>query len=124
MEKKLNGLIEQISKKLQDVDTLNDLNLLRAEYLGKKSVFNDLMQELKDVPKEDKPKFGQMINEAKNQIASMIENAKSSIEKKMIEARLKAETIDVTLPGKKTNIGSKHLISQVIEEVSSAWDIQ
>ena len=39
----------------------------------------------------------------------------------MIEARLKAETIDVTLPGKKTNIGSKHLISQVIEEVEDIF---
>ena len=82
MEKKLNGLIEQISKKLQDVDTLNDLNLLRAEYLGKKSVFNNLMQELKDVPKENKPKFGQMINEAKNQIASMIETPSRALRKR------------------------------------------
>jgi phenylalanyl-tRNA synthetase alpha chain len=121
MEKKLSNLQEQVKKRLEDIKSMNDLNQLKAEYLGKKSVFNDFMQELKDVPKEDKPRFGQMINLAKQGIAKLFDDAKDSIEKKIIEAKLKSESIDVTLPAKKLNPGSKHLISQVIEEVEDIF---
>ncbi len=121
MQTKLNKLINELEAKLKTVETVNDLMVLKAEYSGKKSIFNDLMKELKDTPKEERPKFGQMINDAKTKIAEMIEIAKSDLEIKMIEEKLIAETIDVSLPGKKYNIGSKHLISQVIEEVEDIF---
>ncbi|OQX93464.1 MAG: phenylalanine--tRNA ligase subunit alpha [Tenericutes bacterium 4572_104] len=121
MEQKLKSLIKQLETKLKEVKTINDLNLLKSEYLGKKSVFNDLMKALKNVSKEEKPKFGKMINEAKQTIAKNIEEAKLSLEQKMVEQKIESETIDVTLPGKKMNIGSKHLISQIIEEVEDIF---
>lgn len=121
MEKKLQRLIEDLKTRLKEVENQNDLNQLKSEYLGKKSVFNDLMRELKNVPKEEKPTFGQMINDAKNKIASLLEEAKSELERRIVEAKLKAETIDVTLPGIKKNLGSKHLISQVIEDVEDIF---
>ncbi len=121
MEKKLNKLIEDMLSRLDGISNLNDLNLLKAEYLGKKSVFNDLMQELKEVPKEEKPRFGQMINEAKNRISDFLEEKKTALEKQLVANKLKDESIDVTLPGRKMNQGSKHLISQVIEEVEDIF---
>ena len=121
MEKKLNKIIESISNEIKDLTSMNDLNQLKGKYLGKRSVFNDLMKELKNVPKEEKPKFGQLINQAKQDIAKMLDDAKTNIETKIIEAKLKSETIDVTLPGKTFNAGSKHLISQVIEEVEDIF---
>ncbi len=121
MEKKLNKIIESISNEIKDLTSMNDLNQLKGKYLGKKSVFNDLMKELKNVPKEEKPKFGQLINQAKQNIAKMLDDAKTNIETSLIEAKLKTETIDVTLPGKSYNTGSKHLISQVIEEVEDIF---
>ncbi|XFA99617.1 phenylalanine--tRNA ligase subunit alpha [Candidatus Izemoplasma sp. B36] len=121
MEKKLDKIIDSISNEIKDLTSINDLNQLKGKYLGRKSVFNDLMKELKNVPKEEKPKFGLLINQAKQNIAKMLEDAKTNIEAKMIEAKLKSETIDVTLPGKTFNAGSKHLISQVIEEVEDIF---
>ncbi len=121
MEKQLQKLVAEVKEKIQSLETINDLNLLKSEYLGKKSVFNDLMTQLKDVPKEEKPMLGKLINEAKTEIASFLDDAKVVIEKKMIDQKLKSEEIDVTLPGKVTNPGSKHLISQVIEEVEDIF---
>lgn len=121
MEKKLQKILTEVQNKLKDIQTINELNLLKSEYLGRKSIFNDFMKELKDVPNEDKPKFGQMINEAKTTIAIFFEDAKKAIEDTIVAEKLKSEAIDVTLPGKSLNIGSKHLISQVIEEVEDIF---
>jgi len=121
MEKKLNETILTFVERIKNVKTLNELNLLKSEYLGKKSVFNDLMQELKDIPKEDKPRFGQLINDAKNRITEILEATKAEIEQSMVKDKLSADAIDVTLPGRKINPGSKHLISQVIEEVEDIF---
>ncbi len=121
MQKKLEGLITDVKSKLLKIKSINDLNLLKAEYLGKKSIFNDFMKELKDVPKEDKPKLGQLINEAKKTIAAFLEESKLKIETRLVEEKLKSDSIDVTLPGKKIRAGSKHLVSQVIEEIEDIF---
>jgi len=121
MENKLNKLVEEVNVKLENVKSLNELNLLKSEYLGKKSVFNNFMKDLKDVSKEEKPKLGQLINHSKQIIASLLEKAKTLIERRLIEEKLKSESIDVTLPGTKLKKGSKHLISQTIEEIEDIF---
>jgi len=121
MENKLNKLVEEVNVKLENVKSLNELNLLKSEYLGKKSVFNNFMKDLKDVPKEEKPKLGQLINHSKQKIASLLEKAKTLIESHLVEEKLKSESIDVTLPGTKQKKGSKHLISQTIEEIEDIF---
>jgi phenylalanyl-tRNA synthetase alpha chain len=121
METKLNNLVEEVKAKLEGVKSLNELNLLKSEYLGKKSIFNSFMKDLKDVPKEEKPKLGQLINQSKQVIAALLEKTKELIERRLVEGKLKSETIDVTLPGKKIKKGSKHLISQTIEEIEDIF---
>ncbi len=121
MESKLKNLLEEVTLKLKEVKSINDLNLLRSEYLGKKSVFNALMQDLRNVPDEEKPKMGQMINQAKQGLAKQFEETKILIEKAIIAQKLKSEAIDVTLPGKQVLKGSKHLISQTIEEIEDIF---
>ncbi len=121
MEEKLNKLIEQAKKQLTEITNINDLNNLKASYLGRKSVFNDFMKELKDLPKEEKPKLGKLINESKTELAVLFENAKKEIENKKVKEQLKTETLDVTLPGKNIAVGSKHLISSVIEKLEDIF---
>lgn len=121
MEAKLKNLLNEAKSKLTSVKSVNDLNLLKSEYLGKKSVFNALMKDLKNVPNEEKPKIGQMINKAKQSLAGQFEETKKAIEAALIEEKLKSEAIDVTLPGKKVMKGSKHLISQTIEEIEDIF---
>lgn len=121
MEKKLENIIQDVIKQLSDIENLNALNQLKSEILGKKSVFNDLMKTLKDVPKEEKPALGQLINQAKQKATELFEVKKSEIEQRLVDDMLASETIDVTLPGKQCPRGSKHLITQIIEEVEEIF---
>lgn len=121
MEKKLNALIERTKKELANIKTDNDLLNLKANILGKKSEFNDLMVELKSLNSEDKPKFGKLINEAKQEIAALIEAKRIELENLKIQRKLTEEKIDVTLPGKTFSLGRKHVLTKTIEEIEDIF---
>jgi phenylalanyl-tRNA synthetase alpha chain len=121
MQEKINQLIEEAIQALNQVQDINELMLLKSKYLGKKSAFNAFMKELKNLPNEEKPKVGQMVNQAKNTINDKIDQVKASIEEKKIQDQLKKETIDVTLPGRKIPVGRKHILTQTIEEIEDIF---
>ncbi len=121
MEAKLKKLVEEAKRKLEKVKTENDLNDLKALYLGRKSVFNDFMQELKDLPKAEKPQLGKLINETKKVLSEMFESARQNMEKAKVNAKLEKEKIDVTLPGKHFAVGTKHPISLVAEKLEDIF---
>jgi len=79
------------------------------------------MKSLKDLPNEEKPKLGQMINIAKSEINQKINELKDMFELRLINEQLEQETIDVTLPGKKIAIGKKHILTQTIEEIEDIF---
>lgn len=115
MEQKFKNLIEEAKGKLEKVKTTHELNDLKAFYLGKKSVFNDFMKDLKDLPKEEKPKIGKLINESKQTLSALFDEARVKFENLKVAAKLKSENVDVTLPGKHIPLGTKHPISSTIE---------
>ena len=75
------------------------------------------MKTLKDVAPEDRPKVGQMINDARAEIEKNLEEANKKLQEEVRNARLKAEVIDVTLPAKKPVIGHRHPNTIALEEV-------
>jgi len=121
MQEKINQLVQEAVHALKDVKNINELMLLKSKYLGKKSAFNAFMKELKNLPNEEKPKVGQMINHAKNKISQKINDVKTMIEERKIKDQLKKETIDVTLPGKRIPVGKKHILTQTIEEIEDIF---
>ena len=74
-----------------------------------------------EVPPEERPAFGQMVNQARAEIEEKLEEMKSSLAKKAREAQLKAEVIHVTLPAKKSNIGHSHPNTIALEEVEKIF---
>ncbi len=121
MQDKINQLVKEAIEQLENVKDLNELMLLKAQFLGKKSAFNDFMQEIKNLPNEEKPKVGQMVNLAKNEISQKINDVKETIEKEKILNQLKKETIDISLPGRQLPVGKKHIITQTIEEIEDIF---
>jgi len=121
VKKMLQGVLTEVKMKLEEIKTLHELGQLKANYLGKKGVFSEYMQQMKDLPAEDRPAFGQQINEAKVEVANLFESARQKLEAELINQKLNAEAIDVTLPGKKMYVGAKHLISQIIEEIEDLF---
>lgn len=117
LEKIKADALEKIAK-AENLDALNDI---RVAYLGKKGELTGVLKSLKEVAPEERPKVGQMVNDARSSIETVLENAKAQIAAAAREARLAAETIDVTLPAKKPELGHSHPNTIVLEEVKKIF---
>lgn len=96
---------------------LEALESFRVEYFGKKGHFTTLMQELRNVAAEERPVIGAKINEAKQSVLNMLNAKKEAWERAALNAKLETEKIDVSLPGRKTELGGLHPVSITIERV-------
>lgn len=117
MKEQLERIKSEALAKIEASDALEKLNDIRVAYLGKKGELTSVLKSMKDVAPEDRPKVGQMVNEAREQIEAKLEETKNLLAKKAREEQLKREVIDVTLPAKKANTGHKHPNTIALEEV-------
>ena len=117
IKEKLEGIVSKALSSLETVSTPDALNEIRVNVLGKKGELKELMKSMKDVAPEDRPKVGQLVNEARDQITEKLEAAKQKIEMQQMELKMAAETIDVTLPAKKNVIGHRHPNTIALEEL-------
>ncbi len=108
IKERLEEIREQARRRFEESCDLEKLNAARVEFLGKKGELTAVLKGMKDVAAEDRPKVGQMVNDAREEIEKALENAKNRLEAAAMEAQLSAETIDVTLPAKGRNIGHSH----------------
>ena len=104
-------------KQIAESDALEKLNDVRVNVLGKKGELTAVLKGMKDVSPEERPKIGQMVNSAREEIETALEQARKRMEHSVREAALKAEVIDVTLPAKKNNVGHRHPNFTALEEV-------
>ncbi|MBU1865726.1 MAG: phenylalanine--tRNA ligase subunit alpha [Actinobacteria bacterium] len=96
---------------------LEALALLEAEVIGPGSPIMEARRGLKDVPQEDRKELGRAINEVKTSIDAAIEARRRHLAASAGEARLAAERLDITLPGRAPARGTHHLVRQVWDEV-------
>jgi phenylalanyl-tRNA synthetase alpha chain len=100
--------------------TVDELNNVKVQYLGKKGEVQALMSEMRALPKEEKPAFGQKVNVCKQVVSEAIEGKLMSISANETIGRMQAERIDVTLPGDKIRLGTTHpliLIQNELEDL-------
>lgn len=105
---------EALDKLDQNLDALEEF---RVEYFGKKGHFTALMQELRNIAAEERPAVGAKINEAKQAVQDILNAKKEEWEQAALNAKLANESIDVSLPGRKTELGGLHPVSITIERV-------
>ncbi len=117
MKEQLERIKSEALARIEASDALEKLNDIRVAYLGKKGELTSVLKSMKDVAPEDRPKVGQMVNEAREQIEAKLEETKAMLAKKAREEQMKKEVIDVTLPAKKANTGHKHPNTIALEEV-------
>ncbi len=117
MKEKLERIKSEALARIEASDALEKLNDIRVAYLGKKGELTSVLKSMKDVAPEDRPKVGQMVNEAREQIESKLEETRGLLARKAREEQMKKEVIDVTLPAKKANTGHKHPNTIALEEV-------
>lgn len=115
----LKEITEQAKKAIDELQdkSLEALDNIRVEYFGKKGHFTQLMQGLRDVAAEDRPAMGAKINEAKQAVLDILNAKKAAWEQEALDAQLAQERIDVSLPGRKTELGGLHPVSMTIARV-------
>ncbi len=106
----LKKTISQLKEKF-DAESKTDLEKLESEYLGKKGLVNELMTQIKSVPKEVRPQAGKLLNKLKTNLEHQFDLLGESLEPQSVAK------IDLTLPGIKPNVGHLHPVSQAIEEI-------
>lgn len=118
MEQSLKTLEQQALAALAKCNSLDTFRNLEIEYLGRKGgKLTNVMKGIKDVPQDQKPKMGQLINATKNTIEKAFADKLQELENAKMEKELGNEFFDTTVPGKTRYIGHIHPISQVQEEV-------
>ena len=117
MNEQLKKITEEAISRIASCEDQAGLSEIRVAYLGKKGEITQLMKSMKDIPAEERPAFGQLVNDARAKVEKAIDDAAASIKRKDREKRFKEEEIDVTLPAKKLRIGHGHPCQRALDEL-------
>ena len=122
MEEKIARLKLMAEEKIrQHADTLSALNDIRVELLGKKGEFTTLLRGLKELAQEERPRIGQIVNEARGQIESLLEQKKEELRVRDMEEKLANERLDVTLPGRYQWQGHLHPLTLTLDRIKAIF---
>ncbi|MBR1471895.1 MAG: phenylalanine--tRNA ligase subunit alpha [Lachnospiraceae bacterium] len=117
MKEKLEQIREEALKRIKESTDPERLNEIKVAYLGKKGELTALLKSMKDIAAEERPKFGQMVNETRAAIEGVMEETRKKLETAALNEKLKHEVIDVTLPAQKPRRGHRHPNTIALEEV-------
>lgn len=105
---------------LDDVKTTADIDAIRVKYLGRKGPVQGLMKHLKDASAEQRPLLGKEINVLKREMEIRLDEAYEQLRGDELSKRLDLEALDVTLPGRRTRSGVKHIVSSMLDKILKA----
>ncbi|MBQ1774865.1 MAG: phenylalanine--tRNA ligase subunit alpha [Erysipelotrichaceae bacterium] len=111
-----NEALDAVAK--ADSKTLEEL---RIEYLSKKGKIQSLMAQMRELPPEEKPKFGQMVNDLKNAVSSAMDEKKAQLEEALMNVKLLSEKVDITLDAYTPKQGTLHPLTLVQKEIEDVF---
>jgi phenylalanyl-tRNA synthetase alpha chain len=117
----LEEILAQALQQLRDAKDLNQLDLVRVHYLGKKGLFTLQMKELGALDPEQRRAAGQVINQAKDQFQEQLEAKKDLLQSAALEERLAGESIDVTQPGRGQVVAGLHPVTTTLRRISKIF---
>ena len=121
MKEQLKSIEERAKAELKEISDSKVLEDFRVKFLGKKGELTAILKQMGQLSAEERPVIGQLANKVRADIENAL-NARASELKSAAEAqRLKSETLDVTLPGKKARIGRPHPLDAVLEDVEEVF---
>lgn len=121
MKEMLESIAREAKAALELAGTKQELENIRVKYLGKKGELTAVLKQMGKLTPEERPVMGQLANEVRAAIESLIEATDEKIKKEELVRKLKEEKIDVTMPGKKSALGHKHPLNIVLDEVKDIF---
>jgi phenylalanyl-tRNA synthetase alpha chain len=121
MKEQLIAIMKAAEKELSSLETQKDLEAARIKYLGKKGELTAILRGMGALSAEMRPVVGQIANEVRASIEESLEKASAHIAEKALNIKMVNEKLDVTIPGKHFEIGKKHPLSLVLEEIEDIF---
>ncbi len=117
----LDSLAQQAQADFDAAPTAAELENAKARFLGKSGRVTELLKGLGALPPEEKKARGAEINQAKQRIEALLTSARERLAQAELQAQLKAEALDVTLPGRQRGTGGLHPVSRTIERIEAIF---
>ena len=108
MKERMEAIKAKAFERIQNAKSIDELSEIKTSILGKKGELTSVLKGMKDVAPEDRPKVGQMVNEARASIEEFLAKENKELLAKVRAEKMKKEVIDVTLPAKKLKAGHRH----------------
>lgn len=121
MRERLLALKTEALQELERVENAQQLNDLRVKYLGKKGPLTEILRGMGALSAEERPVIGQVANEVRGAIEEVVEAKQAEYAQAETANRLKAEMVDVTLPGRRPAHGAVHPLNKVIQEIEDIF---
>ncbi len=116
MKNQLQEIKRQAEEHLKNAKNIEALEEMRIKYLGKKGELTAILKGMGKLTAEERPVIGAFANEVREFLTNEIDSKKAEMAKIVQEAKLKSETVDISMPGRRPEIGNLHPITKVLEE--------
>lgn len=117
MKEQIKAVREQALEELKSLRLPKELEDFRVRVMGKKGTLTGLLRGMGGLPAEERPRMGQLVNEVRAELEAALEQRATAVHKAEQEARLDAERLDVTMPGRRGRKGGLHPLNIVLEDM-------
>ena len=117
MKDKLEQIKTEAKKEFEEVKDEVNLQNVKARFIGRKGLLTEVLKEIPNLPADERPQVGKLVNEVKVFIEELYEKRLKVIKEEEQYRRVLEERVDITLPGRGVRLGGKHPITQVMEEI-------
>ncbi|MBQ6231437.1 MAG: phenylalanine--tRNA ligase subunit alpha [Eubacterium sp.] len=121
MSLELGNIRDEAVKLIEGSDSPEKLDEIKVTFLGKKGRLTEILKSMKDLPAEERPKVGQKVNEVRVLLEEKLEEKKKQMQRLLLQEKMKRETIDVTLPGKRLMRGHRHPNQIALEDLEKVF---
>lgn len=121
MKEQLEKIRREALAALVETKAAQDLETLRVKYLGKKGELTAVLKQMGGLSAEERPVIGQLANEVREALSAALEQRQADLAGAVLDQRLLAETLDVTIPGKRPQTGHEHPMSMVLDELKDIF---
>ena len=122
MEEKIKELQAQAAAAIEKAaGSLEELDGIRVKFLGKKGELTTILRGMGAVAKEERPKIGKIVNEARAQLEDLLAQKNEELKARALEHKLASEKIDVTLPGRRQPLGHLHPLTLTLEHIKNIF---
>ncbi len=121
MKEQLKNIAQEAYNALEAASDMQQIDALRVKYLGKKGELTAILKQMGGLSAEERPIIGQLANEIRSKIEAAIAEKTSALKSAEVEHKLANEKIDVTMPGTRIEMGRKHPLDAVLDEIKEIF---